>query len=259
MDGALFWRGFAIIVGFVAILNTVNVLTILQDEPDLPWIYPVVTEGSSFLAAMAVVWIAWLAFRVAPPDSRPVWRMLATHGLALAVFSALHVLGFYLIRRAAFGLLGHDYDYDLLGRYPYELRKDAIGYLTGTFVFWMMLRLRRAEARAAGGEATFDIRDGARVTRVAVGDILAVSSAGNYVEFALTDGRKPLMRSSLAAVEAELTPRGFVRTHRSWLVNIARVSELRPEKSGDYCVVLGPVEAPLSRRFPAALARLRAG
>ena len=75
----------------------------------------------------------------------------------------------------------------------------------------------------------------------------------------LADGRKPLMRSSLTAIETELAPHGFVRTHRSWLVNAARVTELRPEKSGDYAVGLGAVEAPLSRRFPQALARLRAG
>ena len=42
-----------------------------------------------------------------------------------------------------------------------------------------------------------------------------------------------------------------------WLVNAARVTELRPEKSGDYAVRLGDLEAPLSRRFPEALARLR--
>ena len=67
------------------------------------------------------------------------------------------------------------------------------------------------------------------------------------------------MRASLTAIEAQLAPLGFVRTHRSWLVNAARVTELRPEKSGDYAVGLGSLEAPLSRRFPEALARLRAG
>ena len=105
----------------------------------------------------------------------------------------------------------------------------------------------------------FDIRDGARVIRTPVDQILAVTSAGNYVEFLLADGRRPLMRASLARMEAELAPHGLVRTHRSWLVNAARVTELRPETSGDYLVVLGGVEAPVSRRFPQALARLKAG
>ncbi len=67
------------------------------------------------------------------------------------------------------------------------------------------------------------------------------------------------MRSALSAVEADLADKGFVRTHRSWLVNAARVTGLKPEGSGDWTVELGALEAPLSRRFPDALARLRGG
>ena len=66
-----------------------------------------------------------------------------------------------------------------------------------------------------------------------------------------------LHRSPLSALETELSPRGFLRTHRSWLVNAAQMTALKPEGSGDYTVELGPVAAPLSRRFPEALAKLR--
>ncbi|HET7333927.1 MAG TPA: LytTR family DNA-binding domain-containing protein, partial [Rhizomicrobium sp.] len=106
---------------------------------------------------------------------------------------------------------------------------------------------------------TFDIRDGARLNRVKLADIMAVTSAGNYVEFVLADGRKLLMRGALSALESELAPSGFVRTHRSWLVNAAAVTALKPQGSGDYAVSLGGMEVPLSRRFPDALARLRQG
>ena len=104
---------------------------------------------------------------------------------------------------------------------------------------------------------SFDIRDGARIIRTPLSEIVAVSSAGNYVEFWLADGRRPLMRATLAAVEVELERFGFVRAHRSWLVNSGRVTGLRPEGSGDWTVELGAVEAPLSRRYPQALERLR--
>ena len=67
------------------------------------------------------------------------------------------------------------------------------------------------------------------------------------------------MRRPLSAVESELGARGFVRTHRSWLVNETAVTGLHPEGSGDYDVRLGELNVPLSRRFPEALARLRAG
>ena len=65
------------------------------------------------------------------------------------------------------------------------------------------------------------------------------------------------MRSPLSALELELAARGFVRTHRSWLVNAEKVTALKPEGSGDYAVELQTLTVPLSRRFPDALVKLR--
>jgi DNA-binding LytR/AlgR family response regulator len=254
----IFWRAVPIFGATVIALNTVNALTEMQDDPATPWIYPVVSQATSAVMVIVALWIPWLAYRAAPLEGRPLWRILAIHAVGLLAFAAFHVVGFYLLRMLTFRLLDLPYDYDLAGRFIYELRKDAIGYLIGTVAFWAMTRIYR-EPEPAPSPATFDIRDGGKLVRAPVADILAVSSAGNYVEFVLADGRRPLMRTPLSAIEAELAPRGFVRTHRSWLVNAARVTELRPEKSGDYAVRLGDLEAPLSRRFPEALARLRAG
>ena len=65
------------------------------------------------------------------------------------------------------------------------------------------------------------------------------------------------MRSALMTIESELAPHGFLRVHRSWLVNPSQMTALKPDGSGDYTVELGQLEVPLSRRFPEALARLR--
>jgi DNA-binding LytR/AlgR family response regulator len=179
--------------------------------------------------------------------------------------SALHVSLFVILRKLVFGVLGRSYEFGSLANFPYEFRKDLVGYAVGVATFWALTRLaERNDTARAPAEATqepprFDIRDGAKLIRTPVSEILAATSAGNYVEFHLADGRRPMMRISLSALEAELGPHGFVRTHRSWLVNAGQVRELRPESSGDYRVVLGPVEAPISRRFPEALSRLRAG
>jgi DNA-binding LytR/AlgR family response regulator len=91
-----------------------------------------------------------------------------------------------------------------------------------------------------------------------VTDIVATRSAGNYVEFHLADGRKPLMRTTLAGIEEQLKPHGFLRTHRSWLVNPLRVRGMTAAGSGDWTIELDSgVEALLSRRFPQALSALR--
>ena len=241
-------------------INTLNVISITHDRPHLNVLEPLIWEGSSWLTLVAFFWIAWLAWRVAPVRVRPRWWLLL-HVPAAVIFSMAHVSGFLALRSFAYWALGGHYHFGhFWPQFLYELRKDCFGYLM--FLVGMGLiepLLHRQQPAPAPGPATFDIRDGAKLTRVPLADILAVSSAGNYVEFALADGRKLLMRRPLSAVESDLAGRGFVRTHRSWLVNESAVTGLSPEGSGDYDVSLGSLSVPLSRRFPDALARLRNG
>ena len=247
----------AIVLG----VTLVNVATIRHDMDHIDWREPWIWEGSSALALCSLLWLPWLAQKLAPLEEWRSPRAWLVHAVALLAWSAAHVTGFLLLRHGAYALIGDAYQYGpLRTEFPYELRKDLLSYSLASSAFWVARRLvLQSTATAPDQPATFDIRDGARVTRVAITDILAVASAGNYVEVHLADGRKPLMRSSLAAVEGQLAPFGFVRTHRSWLVSAARVTGLTPAGSGDYTVALGSLEAPLSRRFPAALMRLRGG
>jgi len=244
----------------VAMINILNVISAEHDMPHLNPLEPLIWEGSSWLTLMAFFWIVWLAWRLAPLRVRPRWLLLI-HIPAALVFSLAHVSGFVALRVLAYRALGGQYHVGhFWAQFVYELRKDSFGYLMFLAGFALIEHLLRQQLPAPGqAPTTFDIRDGAKLTRVPLSDILAITSAGNYVEFALADGRRLLMRSPLSAVESDLSGRGFVRTHRSWLVNEAAVTGLEPEGSGDYGVALGSLTAPLSRRFPAALARLRGG
>jgi DNA-binding LytR/AlgR family response regulator len=167
------------------------------------------------------------------------------------------------LRALIYALAGHHYDFtasDVL----YEYRKDALSYVGFAAIFWFVplwAALRAAPAPAPANKVEmFEIAEGARLLRVPVADIIAVRAAGNYVEFLLSDGRRPLMRAPLIEVEGALAPSGFLRTHRSWVVNPARVRALEPAGSGDYQLSLdGGETAPVSRRFPQALERLRGG
>jgi hypothetical protein len=255
-------RTFVYGVGVTAVIsgsvNALNVITLLHDAPRLAWIEPVIWEGSSWLSLLLFIWIPWAAYRLAPPLGGSGWRLLL-HAPAFLAYSLAHVGGFLLMRTLAYRFLGDRYVYDFPAQFFYELRKDALGYALFIAGFTLMEHLLRQQQliETPGQSLTFDIRDGAKITRVRLSQILAVTAAGNYVEFLLEDGRRLLMRSALGAVESDLGPRGLVRTHRSWLVNAAKVTALTPDGSGDYTVRLEHLDAPLSRRFPAALARLR--
>ncbi|MCZ8193890.1 LytTR family DNA-binding domain-containing protein [Brevundimonas sp.] len=246
-----------------AAVTVVNALTVQVDNPEIAAWEPWVWEATSAVVVTLLAWLPWLSTAAAPPEMvRDGWRARAVfagvHLTVAAIWSALHVLGMMSLRLAIYDWAeAVPYEPGPAGEvYLYEFRKDLISYAAFVAVFWILRRLRRPEQPTLR-PVSFDIRDGARIIRAPVGDILAVSSAQNYVEFWLADGRRPLMRATLAAIEGELETYGFVRTHRSWLVNGTRVTGLIPDGSGDWTVELGEVRVPLSRRFPEALARLK--
>ncbi|MDP2261234.1 MAG: LytTR family DNA-binding domain-containing protein [Caulobacter sp.] len=260
----VFLRGAAVYASVVLVVTLINVMSLQHEMPELAWWKPWTWEGSSLLIILTILWLPWLTLQAGPVEA---WRRPRTwmiHLGGMLAWSILHVGGFLILRHGVYALAGEAYNYgDLDEKFLYEARKDILSYTMAVATFWVAGRMVFAPQAGSAAPpplpATFDIRDGGRVIRVPAADILAVASAGNYVEVHLADGRKPLMRSALSAVEADLADKGFVRTHRSWLVNAARVTGLKPEGSGDWTVELGALEAPLSRRFPDALARLRGG
>jgi two-component system LytT family response regulator len=68
-------------------------------------------------------------------------------------------------------------------------------------------------------------------------DVDWIEAAANYVRF---HARREIfvMRGTLAALEEALDPARFVRIHRSTIVNVDRVKEIKPEWHGDFDVTL---------------------
>jgi two-component system LytT family response regulator len=91
---------------------------------------------------------------------------------------------------------------------------------------------------------------------IRIADVDWVKAGHDYVS--LYVGSKPwLVRETIASIEARFANAGFVRIHRSTLVNIDRVRELRPLEKGEFLVILhNGLELKLSRNFRAALPRL---
>ena len=76
-----------------------------------------------------------------------------------------------------------------------------------------------------------------------------IEAAGDYVS--LHVGKKShLLRESMSGMETKLDAKRFVRIHRSTIVNVERIKELRPYFHGDYIVYLkDKTELRLSRRY----------
>ena len=100
------------------------------------------------------------------------------------------------------------------------------------------------------------IKANGRIVVVRVADIDWIEAEQDYVSVHAGTNTW-LMRDTIAAVELRLALSGFVRIHRSALVNAERVRELRPQDKGEYTVVLNNgTELKLTRNYRASVERL---
>jgi len=118
-------------------------------------------------------------------------------------------------------------------------------------------RLRTALARATALEAAdggrlhaivdtvrasqplrrFLVKTATRVYAVRADDVETIEAAGHYVELRTGAGTH-LVRDSLSAIERRLDPARFVRVHRSTIVNVDKIVELRPAFHGEFEVAM---------------------
>jgi two-component system LytT family response regulator len=72
-----------------------------------------------------------------------------------------------------------------------------------------------------------------RILFLNVAEIMAVQAEGNYVSLRLQPNPY-LLRESLSYMAEKLKPYGFIRIHRSVVVNISAVEEIQPLPTGEY-------------------------
>jgi two-component system LytT family response regulator len=93
------------------------------------------------------------------------------------------------------------------------------------------------------------IKDGRKVVRVDVKSIDWIDAAGDYM-CVHADGKTYVMRGTMKKLEEHLNPLWFQRVHRSTIVNVHRVTELRPHMNGEYFLRLScGSEIKLSRHY----------
>src|SRR6202051_1092337 len=102
---------------------------------------------------------------------------------------------------------------------------------------------------AMGNSVRIAIKTKGRILLIDAGDVIAVEAKGRYV-LLLQISSSHLLRESISTMEEKLNLHGFVRIHRSVLVNTALVEEIHPLPSGDYLLrVRGGRELTASRTY----------
>lgn len=113
-----------------------------------------------------------------------------------------------------------------------------------------LLRLLRHLEAIVGGQAPrIAFKSKGSVLFMDLAAVLAVQAEGNYV--LLQHDRNPyLVRESLSSMGEKLKPFGFIRIHRSVIVNISAVEEIKPLLTGEYKLrVRGGKEYLVTRKY----------
>lgn len=117
-----------------------------------------------------------------------------------------------------------------------RVRTRLEGDRAGAVAARLLALVDELRAAAPSGERLI-VRSGGRVSFVDVERIDWVEAEGNYVRIHAA-GESHLVRETMARVQAKLDADRFFRIHRSRLVNVSRIRELRLGAGGDYDVVL---------------------
>ncbi|HYF21770.1 MAG TPA: LytTR family DNA-binding domain-containing protein [Caulobacteraceae bacterium] len=235
-----------------------------------------------------VVWQA-LVYGSWVPIGAVVDRLVRRSGLTARLALLLYACGLPLAAAHAAFATGLDVLFspaarapEAAGHWAARMPIDLLVYLAvATFVVAVRAQQLAAEAadRAAGLAAALDaaraaaaraspgaaeppahlfVSVGSRRMVVDVAEVEWFASAGNYVVVNWEE-REGLIRETLSALEQRLDPAVFARSHRSTIVNLARVREAASLADGSWRLVMsGGAELVVSRTYrDGVLERLR--
>lgn len=132
---------------------------------------------------------------------------------------------------------------------------------------WLADQIRRHESKNRPGAVFLDAETSSRTVRLggqssrvilmaSPSDVIAVESAGNYIQIHQS-AKTQKVRELISAAEAKLAPFGFIRIHRSILINPDAIEQIERIVRGGYIVTMrGGRSFPVSRNHCHHLDRL---
>jgi two-component system LytT family response regulator len=231
-----------------------RVVSLLGEEPDIE----VVGECSSGSQAVSAITeqtpdLVFLDVQMPEMDGFELARALGSDRMPAVVF----VTAFDQYALRAFEIHALDY---LLKPFSAQRFKSALSHAReqlaqrhATTIGRHLLALLPDIQRR---EATLDrlvVKSSGRIYFVRTADIDWCEAAGNYIS--LHVGQQcHLIRETMNRLETQLDPSHFVRIHRSTIVNVERIQELRSSFNGEHVVLLrNGTRLALSRGYRDAL------
>lgn len=104
-------------------------------------------------------------------------------------------------------------------------------------------------------EKMINVKDKGRIFRVDVDTIERIEAAGDYMVIYTADNSL-ILRETMKDLERRVDPRNFQRVHRSTIVNLDQVRQVKPHTNGECFLVLDSgAEVKVSRSYRDVVAR----
>jgi hypothetical protein len=202
-----------------------------------------ITSGLTvWLLIPAVAW--WLTrFPLSPGQ---IGSKIAGHLLGSALFATAHYFIMSAMRAVIYPWFGRTWQHSdfWLNNLLVEFQKDIKIYV-GIIVLVTIYRRTRGKRASEGERLVVQTGTGERLLDFA--EIECLEASRNYVSV-YTEEKEFLLRETLSSLETRLGRHGFLRTHRSYLVNRERVAGVEPGDGGSQHIVLkSGRKVPLSR------------
>ena len=248
----------AFFVALVGVLWTADTLTKFSQLRFLgytPDSFRLITEQvtSAVVVLLLVPCVAWWLTRFPLQRDRLV-AATAGHVLGSMLFAVAHYFLMVGLRYIVFMIADERYVFSefWFRNLVIEYQKDIKIYVVTVGIIAAYRYVRAARARAPAATVTTDrlvVQTGKGETIIRRDDIEHLEAARNYVTVS-TGERDYLVRNTLAKLEEQLAPGQIVSTHRSYLVNIYKIEEIRTTDSGGYEIHLESGKTvPLSRGY----------
>lgn len=131
--------------------------------------------------------------------------------------------------------------------------REAMG---GQDLTHLLALLKELDGRSAARERLV-VKTYTGVLYLGQEEISRIEASDNYIKFHVSE-KEYLVRETLKQIEERLDSRRFTRIHRSYIVNIDHIREIRPSAGGsDYRIILRDgVELPVGRTYRERVASL---
>jgi DNA-binding LytR/AlgR family response regulator len=107
-----------------------------------------------------------------------------------------------------------------------------------------VIKIHKASSFGTGEGGDFFIKINSKILKINLDELTHVEALADYVNLYFADGNRNTVHSTMKSMESRLPEHGFLRVHRSFIVNVKKI-----ESFEDNYLKIGSTMVPVSRTY----------